>query len=246
MHGFFVTPDDSGGPFPVVMFVHGGPTALDMDRWQPEVQAYVDAGFAVGLVNYRGSTGYGSDWRDTLIGNIGGPELEDVNAGLRDLVERGIADPGRAVVAGYSWGGYVTLLELGKHPDQWLCGVAGVPVGDYEAGYEDLSPLLQAYDRALLGGGPPSDVPELMRDRNPINFADDVRVPVMFLIGENDSRCPYGQAMAYVDKLAARDHPHEVYVFSTGHSPFDVDERVRQVQKVLDFLARHVPGLKSV
>ena len=245
VHGFFVTPDDSG-PFPVVMFVHGGPTALDMDRWQPEVQAYVDAGFAVGLVNYRGSTGYGSDWRDTLIGNIGGPELEDVNAGLRDLVERGIADPGRAVVAGYSWGGYVTLLELGKHPDQWLCGVAGVPVGDYEAGYEDLSPLLQAYDRALLGGGPPSDVPELMRDRNPINFADDVRVPVMFLIGENDSRCPYGQAMAYVDKLAARDHPHEVYVFSTGHSPFDVDERVRQVQKVLDFLARNVPGLKSV
>jgi pimeloyl-ACP methyl ester carboxylesterase len=245
VHGFFVTPDDSGGPFPVVMFVHGGPTALDLDRWQPEVQAYVDAGFAVGLVNYRGSTGYGSTWRDTLIGNIGGPELEDVNAGLRDLVERGIADASRAVIAGYSWGGYVTLLELGKHRDLWLCGIAGVPVGDYEAGYEDLSPLLQAYDRALLGGGPPSDVPELMRDRNPINFADNVRVPVFFLIGENDSRCPYGQAMAYVDKLAGREHPHEVYVFPTGHSPFDVDERVRQVQKVLDFLSRHVPGLNA-
>src|SRR5437868_7094647 len=119
-------------------------------------------------------TGYGSEWRDALIGNIGGPELEDVNAGLRDLVERGIADPERAVVAGYSWGGYVTLLELGKHPELWVCGVAGVPVGDYEAGYEDLSPLLQAYDRALLGGAP-SDVPELMRDRNPVNFADAVR-----------------------------------------------------------------------
>jgi pimeloyl-ACP methyl ester carboxylesterase len=245
VHGFYVTPDDSGGPFPVVMFVHGGPTALDMDRWQPEVQAYADAGFAVGLVNYRGSTGYGGAWRDTLIGNIGGPELEDVNAGLRDLADRGVADPSRAVIAGYSWGGYVTLLELGKHPDLWLCGIAGVPVGDYEAGYEDLSPLLQAYDRALLGGGTPHDVPELMRDRNPINFADNVSVPVMFLIGENDSRCPYGQAMAYVDKLAARDHPHEVYVFPTGHSPFDVDERVRQIRKVLDFLGRHVPGLNA-
>ena len=53
----------------------------------------------------------------------------------------------------------MTLLELGKHPDLWQCGVAGVPVGDYEAGYEDLSPLLQAYDRALLGGGEPKDVP---------------------------------------------------------------------------------------
>jgi dipeptidyl aminopeptidase/acylaminoacyl peptidase len=242
VHGFFVTPNDSGGPFPVLMFVHGGPTWLDMDIWQPEVQAYVDAGFVVGLVNYRGSTGYGREWRDTLIGNIGGPELEDVNAGLRDLVERGIADPARAVIAGYSWGGYVTLLELGKHPELWMCGVAGVPVGDYEAGYEDLSPLLQAYDRALLGGAP-KDVPELMRDRNPINFADDVRAPVFVTIGENDSRCPYRQAMLYVEKLATRGHPHEVYVFPAGHAPFDLDEKVRQIRRILDFLGRHVPGL---
>jgi len=242
VHGFVVTPDDSGGPFPVMMFVHGGPTWLDLDRWQPEVQAYVDAGFVVGMVNYRGSIGYGREWRDTLIGNIGGPELEDVNAGLRDLVDQGIADPTQAVVAGYSWGGYLTLLELGKHPDLWTCGVAGVPVGDYADGYEELSPLLQAYDRALLGGQP-KDVPELLRDRSPINFADDVRAPVLFLIGRNDSRCPYRQAMLYVDKLAARGHPHEVYVYETGHSSFDVDEEVRQMGTILDFLARHVPGV---
>jgi dipeptidyl aminopeptidase/acylaminoacyl peptidase len=246
VHGFHVTPDDSGGPFPVIMFVHGGPTWLDLDRWQPEVQAYVDAGFAVGMVNYRGSIGYGREWRDTLIGNIGGPELEDVNAGLQSLVDRGIADPERAVIAGYSWGGYVTLLELGKHPELWLCGIAGVPVGDYEDSYEEMSPLLQAYDRALLGGKEPRDVPDLMRDRNAINFADEVRAPVMFLIGRNDSRCPYRQAMRYVEKLAERGHPHEVYVYETGHGSFDVDERVRQVATNLAFLARHVPGLRPL
>ena len=244
VHGFYVTPDGSGGPYPVVMFVHGGPTWLDTDRWQPDVQALVDAGFAVGMVNYRGSIGYGREWRDSLIGDIGGPELEDVNAGLQDLIDQGIADPGRAVIAGYSWGGYVTLLELGKHPDLWRCGVAGVPVGDYAAGYEDLSPLLQAYDRALLGGFEPKDVPELMRDRSPINFADNVRAPVLFIIGENDSRCPIRQAMLYVDKLAARGHPHEVYVFETGHGSFDVDERVKQTRMVLAFLAGHVPGIE--
>ncbi len=243
VHGFFVTPDDSGGPFPVIMLVHGGPTWLDLDRWQPDVQACVDAGFAVGMVNYRGSIGYGREWRDVLIGDIGGPELEDVNAGLQDLVDRGLADPKRAVIAGYSWGGYVTLLELGKHPELWICGVAGVPVGDYEAGYDDLSPILQAYDRALLGGARPKDVPELMRDRNAINFADSVRAPVLVIIGKNDSRCPYRQAMLYVEKLEARGHPHQVYVFPTGHSSFDVDERVRQIRTILDFLARHVPGV---
>jgi pimeloyl-ACP methyl ester carboxylesterase len=244
VHGFFVTPDDSGGPFPVMMFVHGGPTWFDLDRWQPEVQAYVDLGFVVGLVNYRGSIGYGREWRDTLIGNIGGPELEDVNAGLRDLVARGLGDPERAVIAGYSWGGYVTLLELGKHPELWRCGIAGVPVGDYEAGYEELSPLLQEYDRALLGGKTPAELPELMRDRNAINFADSVRAPVLFFIGRNDSRCPYAQAMAYVDKLAAREHPHEVVVYDTGHSSFDVDEKVQHVALARDFLRRHVPGLR--
>jgi dipeptidyl aminopeptidase/acylaminoacyl peptidase len=240
VHGFFVTPE-AEGPFPVIMLVHGGPTWLDTDRFSPEVQSYVDAGFAVGMVNYRGSIGYGREWRDTLIGNVGGPELVDVNAGLADLVARGIADPERAVIGGWSWGGYVTLMELGKHPELWRCGIAGVPVGDYELSYDDMSPELQAYDRALLGGAP-VEVPELMRDRNPINFADRVRVPVMFVIGENDSRCPYRQAMAYVDKLEARGHPHEVYVFGTGHGSNDIEEDIRQQRVILGFLARHVGG----
>ncbi len=82
-----------------------------------------------------------------------------------------------------------------------------------------------------------------MRDRNPINFADDVRAPVLFVIGRNDSRCPYRQAMRYVEKLEARSHPHEVYVFETGHGSFDVDERVRQVAMIRDFLARNVVGV---
>jgi pimeloyl-ACP methyl ester carboxylesterase len=240
VQGFYVTPEGDG-PFPVLVHPHGGPTWLDEDRWSPEVQAYVDEGFAVAMVNYRGSTGFGAQWRDALIGDIGGPEIEDLNAALADLVAKGIADPDRAVVGGWSWGGYLTLMELGKHPELWIAGVAGVPVGDYELSYADMSPDLQAYDRALLGGAP-ADVPELMADRNPMNHADAVRAPVLFIIGENDSRCPYRQAMAYVERLAARDQPHEVYVFATGHGSFDVDEEVRQQRVILDFLSRHVPG----
>jgi hypothetical protein len=88
--------------------------------------------------------------------------------------------------------------------------VAGVPVGDYALGYEDLSPELQAYDRALLGGTP-DQVPELMRTRNPINFADRVSAPVIFLIGENDTRCPFRQAMAYDRFKALADRKKHVY-----------------------------------
>ena len=92
VHGFLVRPEGDG-PFPVIMRVHGGPHSLDMDRWAPDVQAHVDAGFLVAMVNYRGSEGFGQAWRDELTGNIGFLELEDVQAGLDDLVARGLADP---------------------------------------------------------------------------------------------------------------------------------------------------------
>ena len=244
VQAFLVTPEGEG-PWPMFLRPHGGPTWLDEDKWHPEVQSYVDAGFAVALVNYRGSTGRGAAWRDTLIGNVGGPELEDLNDALDHLVAGGVADVDRVVIGGWSWGGYLTLMMLGKHPERgWRCGIAGVPVGDYELSYDDMSPILQAYDRALLGGRP-DEVPELMADRNPIHSADAVRAPVLFLIGERDSRCPYRQAMAYVDRLAGRGHPHRVYLFGTGHGSFDVEEEIRQQRAILGFLAEHVPGVRA-
>ena len=244
VHGFLVRPDGAA-PYPTVMLVHGGPTWVDMDRWAPDVQAYADAGFLVAMVNYRGSLGYGQEWRDAILGNIGFPETADIVAGHDDLVGHGLADPARSVIAGWSWGGYLTLLMHGVHPERFVAGIAGVPVGDYAAGYEDLSPTLQAYDRALLGGTP-DEVPELMRERSPISYVDRVQAPILFLAGSNDSRCPIRQVMLYVDRMRARAHPHELYVYETGHSSFDLDERVRQRALVLDFLAEHVPGTEPL
>ena len=242
VQGFLVTPEGAG-PWPTLVRPHGGPTWLDEDKWHPEVQSYVDAGMAVVLVNYRGSTGRGAEWRDALLGDVGGPELEDLNDALDHLIGQGVADPDRVVIGGWSWGGYLTLLMLGKHPERgWRCGIAGVPVGDYVLSYEDSSPTLQAYDRALLGGTP-DQFPELMADRSPISFVDDVRAAVLFLIGEHDSRCPYRQAIAYVDRLAARSHPHEVYLFATGHGSFDIEEEIRQQRAILAYLGRYVPGV---
>jgi len=240
--GWRIVPEGSA-PYPTLVLVHGGPTSIDLDRWAPDIQAYVDAGFQVVLVNYRGSIGFGATWRDTLIGNIGWPEVEDILAGVDDLLAGGLADPERLAIAGWSWGGYLTLLMHGMHPDRFRVGVAGVPVGDYALGYADLSPILQAYDRALLGGTP-AEVPELMAERSPISYVDNVKAPILFLAGEADSRCPIGQVLAYTNRLAARNHPHELYLFPTGHAPFQIDERINQTGIVLDFLARHVRGIR--
>jgi dipeptidyl aminopeptidase/acylaminoacyl peptidase len=242
VHGWRIEPDGPT-PWPTLVLVHGGPTSVDLDRWAPDVQAYVDAGFQVVLVNYRGSIGFGAAWRDTLIRNIGWPEVEDVLAGMDDLTRRGLADPTRLAIAGWSWGGYITLLMSGMHPDRFIAGVAGVPVGDYAAAYADESPILQAYDRALLGGTP-QDVPDLMRERSPIEYVDRVSAPLMILAGEHDSRCPIRQILNYTDRLAARDHPHELYLYPTGHAPRQIEERIHQTAMVLEFLARNVPGIE--
>jgi len=226
----------------VILRVHGGPHFADTDRWAPDLQAHIDAGFLVAMVNYRGSVGFGQEWRDALTGNVGFHELEDVLAGLDDLVARGLADRARVVLAGWSWGGYVTLLGIGRHPDRFISAVAGVPVADYLAAYEDESPILQALDRALFGGSP-EEQPDLFTERNPITYADAVRVPVLIMAGENDSRCPIRQVWNYVGRLREQGLEPEVYTYATGHASFDVEERIRQAALVLDFLARTVPGV---
>ena len=241
VHGFIATPSGAG-PWPTVMYVHGGPTWLYADRFNADVQAFVDQGFAVGLVNYRGSAGYGRAWRDVIIGNIGFPEEDDVVAGLHDLERRGVALRDRAVISGHSWGGYITLLSIGRRPNQWRAAVGGVPVGDYAAGYDELSPDLQAYDRYLLGGKSPHEVPELMAERSPIVYAERVRTPTLVLVGKNDSRCPYAQAIAWVDAVRAAGGSVEVYEYDAGHSSYDVDEVVRQTGVILEFLSRNVPA----
>jgi acetyl esterase/lipase len=239
VHGFYVTPAGAG-PFPLVMDVHGGPHWLWEDTFAPAVQALVDHGYAVGLANYRGSTGYTRAWRDAIIGNPGFTELEDVMAGVEDLIARGIADPSRLVLGGASWGGYLTLLGLGLYPDRFAAGVAEVPVADYVAAYEDEAPVLQAMDRGLFGGSP-EERPDAYRERSPITYVDRVDGPLLVLAGANDSRCPIRQVDNYLVALRARGVEAEVYRYDTGHGSMVTDEQVRQMRVKLGFLLRHVP-----
>jgi len=237
VHGFYVTPPGDG-PFPIVMDVHGGPTWAYADDFRPSVQAWVDHGIAVAMVNYRGSTGYGKEFRDALIGNPGFPETEDVAAGLQDLIDQGIADPARVVVAGNSWGGYITLMSLGLHAHRYALGLAGVPVADYPAAYEDEAEVLRAYDRTLFGGGY-EDVPDLYHERSPMTYIDNVRAPVLILAGDNDMRCPIRQILNYTERLTELGREFELYRFEAGHGSMVIDEQIRQMRLRLDYtLAR--------
>jgi dienelactone hydrolase len=228
------------GPLPAIVDMHGGPTHHDDDAFRAYPSAWVDHGYAVVQVNYRGSTGYGSAWRDALEARVGHVELQDVVAVRDHLVATGVIDPDRTVLAGASWGGYLTLLGLGTYPDRWAVGLAGVPVADYRAAYQDEMEGLKAFDRALFGGSP-DEVPAKYRDSSPLSHVDGVRVPVLILAGENDPRCPIRQIENYVAELDRRGVVHEVYRYEAGHGSLVDDERVKQVRLELDFAARHLP-----
>ncbi|MFD7539050.1 S9 family peptidase [Streptomyces sp. NPDC059819] len=229
------------GPFPTLFEIHGGPTWHDSDAFASGPAAWIDHGFAVVRVNYRGSTGYGRAWTDALKHRVGLIELEDI-AAVRDwAVSSGLADPARLVLAGGSWGGYLTLLGLGTQPDAWALGLAAVPVADYVTAYHDEMEALKAMDRTLLGGTP-EEVPERFRASSPLTYVDAVTAPVYISAGVNDPRCPIRQVENYVDRLVERGATHEVYRYDAGHGSLVVEERIKQVRLELAFAARHLPS----
>ena len=238
VHALISKPANAGsGPLPTVFAIHGGPHANDEDRFSAYRAVWLDAGFVVVQVNYRGSTGYGSAWRDAIEGRPGLTELEDIAAVHDWAVESGLADPAKCVINGASWGGYLTLLALGVQPKRWAAGVAGVPVADYVAAYEDEMEPLRAFDRALFGGSP-EELPDLYRECSPLTYVDDVTAPVIVLAGENDPRCPIRQIDNYLDRLAERNAPYEVYRYEAGHGSLVVAETIKQTAIEVDFTRR--------
>lgn len=227
------------GPFPTLFEVHGGPTHHDSDSFAAGPAAWLDHGFAVVRVNYRGSTGYGQAWTDALHGRVGLIELEDIGA-VRDwAVDSGLADPSQLVLSGGSWGGYLTLLGLGTQPDSWTLGLAAVPVADYLASYQDEMEALKSLDRTLFGGSP-EEVPELWHASSPLSYVEQVKVPVYLSAGVNDPRCPIRQIDNYVTRLEELGKEHEVYRYDAGHGSLVVEERIKQLRLEIDFTLRHL------
>ena len=234
----FVATPGGDGPFPIVMHVHGGPEWHHRDRWEPEIQAFVDAGYAVARVNYRGSTGYGIAFRERLIGDPLFPESEDVLACLDSLIADGVADGDDAFLAGWSWGGCIACLNEGLHPDRWRAVFAGVPAGDLLAWHRAAMPFIRDLNVAMFGGDP-SEVPELYRERNPMSYVDRARAPVLVIAGEQDPRCPLESVTPWVDALRKRGVEVELSLYPSGHNVNATEQNIRDTEMILTFFARN-------
>lgn len=223
--------------YPFVVDIHGGPHGSVNDSFSPEAQIFLDQGFGYCAANYRGSTGFGKDFERAIYGNPGNLEVEDVVSARNWLVKNGKADPAKVIVFGWSWGGYVTLLALGKYPNLWAGGIAGTPIGDCFLQYEDEPAFFQAIDRERFGGSP-EQKPSVYKKSSPITYADNFTKPVLIIYGENDARCPSRQIVNFIEKLKSKHKPVKVKKFSAGHtSDFsNTKVRVSNFKEILKFV----------
>ena len=224
------------GSHPAIVYPHGGPMWQHMNDWYPRLQYFASHGFVVIAPNFRGSTGFGRTFMESLRKDCGGGDLRDLVASLDFLKKTGYADARKIAIMGGSWGGYLTLMALAKYPDLWSAGVAIVPLANWFTSYENEDPVLRASDSWLMGD-PVADR-ELWRDRSPFFFADRIKAPLLLLAGANDIRCPAEeteQMMAAVRKnggvVEGKIYANEGHGFARRENDIDA---IKQAAKFLE------------
>jgi dipeptidyl aminopeptidase/acylaminoacyl peptidase len=241
-HGFyyapknpeFVGPEDERPP--LIVYVHGGPTAHVPPILSLSAQFLTTRGIAVVDVNYGGSTGYGREYRDRLRGEWGVVDVEDSAAAARYLAERGDIDPARVEITGGSAGGYTTLLALAVR-DEFAAGTSQYGVADLVTFHEDTHKFESHYDEYLVGPWP--EEIDLYRDRSPISHADSISRPLLLLQGLDDKVVPPAQSEVIVDALKERGIPHAYIAFAgEGHGFRKAENQKRALAAHMSFLAQ--------
>ncbi len=226
---------------PLIVLPHGGPWARDeegFDRW---AQPLAELGYAVIQPNYRGSSGYGQAWESAADGNWGEAMQDDLLDAITHLSARGIADPGRVCIMGWSYGGYAASRAAQRDGKHYRCAISG-------AGVHDL-PDMVAFDRDYLGEfgakyiGAAGRLPEI----SPARHAKQFSIPILIVHGREDKRVPVSQSRGLVKalksagKVEGRDFTYLEQPKNTHHFPFEADE-VQFIEAVRDFLAKHNPA----
>lgn len=240
-HAFFFPPansavaDQTGEP-PLIVLSHGGPTGSARSSLDLGIQYWTTRGIAVVDVNYGGSTGYGTGYRNLLAGQWGIVDTQDCIAAALHLAVEGNVDPQRLVIKGGSAGGYTTLCAL-TGSDVFAAGISRYGVADLEALARDTHKFEARYLDGLIGPYPQEA--ELYRERSPIWRTGQLRTPMIVLQGTEDRVVPQSQSEQVVAALADAGVPHAYMVFEgEGHGFRRGPNIVAALEAELSFLGQ--------
>ena len=229
------------GTNPALVMPHGGPTGQTINDWIPDRQALASRGYICIAPNPRGSTGFGLDFQKANYQDLGGGDLKDELGAVEFLKASGYVDPNRIGITGGSYGGYMTLMALGKTPAVWAAGVERYGIIDWSSMLKSSDPALNEYLKSLLGD--PEQNHKFYVEDSPITFIRDVKAPLLVLQGDNDPRVPKEEAQQIVDILKKQGRVVEVqYYANEGHGFVKRENQIDAIRRTVDWFEQYLKG----
>ena len=231
------------GSNPGIVLPHGGPTGQTQDRFSRTAVALASRGYVVIEPNPRGSTGYGMAFQNANHADLGGGDLKDEVAGAKFLVATGYVNPKKIGITGGSYGGFMTLMAIGKAPDVWAAAVSLYGIINWYEMLKHEDAALQAYERTLIGD--PVKDKAVYDATSPMTYIRHAKAPLLVLQGENDIRVPRGQAAEVVETLKAAGATVDVHYYpEEGHGFVKRENQIDSVQRTVDWFDKYLKGAK--
>jgi dipeptidyl aminopeptidase/acylaminoacyl peptidase len=229
------------GSNPAIVMPHGGPTGQSLDTLNRTAAALASRGYICIAPNVRGSTGYGMSFQKANYQDLGGGDLQDEVFATRFLIDTGFVDAKKIGMTGGSYGGFMTLMAIGKTPEVWAAAVSLYGIIDWYSMLQHEDPRLQEYEKSLLGD--PVKDREVYMKTSPINFIRNAKAPLLVLQGENDIRVPKGQAEQVVDILKKENKTVEAkYYPQEGHGFLKRENQIDSIQRTIAWFDKYLKG----
>lgn len=234
----------AGKKYPLLVDVHGGPTGAHTNGFKVGVrnggQLWAGKGWAVLYPNPRGSTNYGEAFMRGNVPDWGGGDYRDIMTGVDALIERGVADPDRLALMGWSYGGYMTSWVVSQ-TTRFKAARMGAGLSDIYSMYGTTD--IPGYIGTFFDNYPTEKTLKLYRERSAMTYVDKVTTPLLIMHGMNDERVPIGQPMQFYRALKDRGRTVELIWYPReGHGIMEYYHQRDQVKRELDWMTKYVLG----
>ncbi|MCE7737295.1 MAG: prolyl oligopeptidase family serine peptidase [Candidatus Heimdallarchaeota archaeon] len=228
------------GPYPLVLWIHGGPQGQEVPdfTWfsMPLIQYLTLNGFAVSVPNVRGSTGYGTEYMAKVEKDWGGDDLKDHLEGLKVLEKDERIDSNNRFLSGRSYGGFMTLSLISRHPELWRGGADLFGPYDLIGFYNRLPPSWQTFFDLTLADPKTEEGQAFMKERSPKTYFDNITAPLLIIQGANDPRVTLEESKEIFEYMKSKGKEVELLAFDDeGHDVIKFNNKVVCYTRIVDF-----------